>query len=246
MPPDLSDELREEVVLFLERIETAGLEQTRPCSLSSPKIVISEWRLSTLRHVLPRFALDVLCHSRTATPVVPMVPERSQKWARPLVLGPHRQSNETLLRQGMKGTLGNHGPRSVRNFDVQKMFAGDEGTFSQRFFAKSKLHTFPHTPRNHRCRVALVSTASSDRHAPRKHQSKTCSNDLYVMHSSSGTMLLDGLFRLSKAQAHFHLRYRLHRLWLRFPSCQLKPLLRNERNAHVKNVLCRSAAPTSP
>ena len=49
------------------------------CVLShSPKIVISEWRLSMLRHVLPRFALNVLCHSRTA----PMVPQRSQKWAR--------------------------------------------------------------------------------------------------------------------------------------------------------------------
>ena len=35
------------------------------------------------------------------------------------------------------------------------------------------LHTFPHTLRKHRCRVALVSTASSDRHAPRKHQSTT-------------------------------------------------------------------------
>ena len=59
----------------------------------------------------------------------------------------------------MKGTLGINGFRSVRNFDVQKMFASDEGTFSQR--------------RQHRCRVALVSTASSGRHAPRKHQSTT-------------------------------------------------------------------------
>ena len=87
MPPDLSDELREEVVFLIKRIEMPGLEQTRPCSLSFPKIVISEWRVSTLRHVFPRFAQIVLCHSRTATPVVPMVPERSQKWAGPLFLG---------------------------------------------------------------------------------------------------------------------------------------------------------------
>ena len=52
MPPDLSDELREEVVLFIKRIETAGQEQTRPCSLSLPKIVISEWRLSTLSVIM--------------------------------------------------------------------------------------------------------------------------------------------------------------------------------------------------
>ena len=84
MPPDLSDELREEVVLCFERIEMQGLERTRLCSLSLLKIVINEWRLCMMRHVLPRFALDVLCHSRTATPVVPMVPQRGQKWARPL------------------------------------------------------------------------------------------------------------------------------------------------------------------
>ena len=80
MPPDLSDELREEVVLCFERIEMPGLERKRLCSLSLLKIVISEWRLCMMRHVLPRFALNVLCHSRTATPVVPMVPQRSQKW----------------------------------------------------------------------------------------------------------------------------------------------------------------------
>ena len=149
---------------------------------------------------------------------------------------PNRQSNETLLRQGMKGTLGNHGP----------MFRSQTDGMSKRCSQVMKA-TSQASPRKHRLPyVALVSTASSDRHAPRKHQSTTFSNDLCVMHSSSGTMLLDGLFRLSKAQAHFHLRYRLHRLWLRFPSGQLKPLLRNERNAHVKNVLCRSAAPTSP
>ena len=84
MPPDLSDELREEVVFLIKRIERPGLEQTRPCSLSFPKIVISEWRVSTLRHVFPRVAVNVLCHSRTATPVVPMVPQRSQKWVGPL------------------------------------------------------------------------------------------------------------------------------------------------------------------
>ena len=38
---------------------------------------------------------------------------------------------------------------------------------------------------------------------PRKHQSAPCSNDLRVMHSSSGTMLLEGLSRLTKARAYF-------------------------------------------
>ena len=91
------------------------------CVLShSPKIVISEWRLCMLRPVLPRVALYVLCHSRTATPVVPMVPQRVQKWARPLFWAAS-SIQRTLLRQGMKVTLGIHGRFSTHNFDVQKM-----------------------------------------------------------------------------------------------------------------------------
>ena len=76
------------------------------------------------------------------TCVVPMVPGRAQV-RDSNILGAHHQSNKELLREGMKGSLRNHGPSSFRNFDVQRMSTSDDGTFSQRFSAKSRAAHLP-------------------------------------------------------------------------------------------------------
>ena len=155
MPPDLSDELREEVVLFFKRVKTAGLEQTRPCSLSFPTIVTNERRLCMLRHVLPRFALNVLCHPRTATSVVPMVPQCSQKWATPLFWA------ASSIQRDVAPTG-----------DVQRMSTGDEGHIQSTFLRQIvALRTFAHTSTKAPtpCGAGQYSLQRS-----RKHRSPTC------------------------------------------------------------------------
>ena len=110
--------------------------------------------------------------------------------------GAHHQSNKDLLREGMKGTLGTHGRRSIHNFDVRKIPTGDEGTFSQRFSAESRAaqlptHLHESTDAAWHWSVQLPAILASINHRPVQ---RTC-----------GTTLLDGLFQLSKAPAHFPL-----------------------------------------
>ena len=202
MQPDLSDEMREEVVHFIKRIEMPGLERTRLCSLShSQKNVINEWRLCMMRLVFLRVALNVLCHSRTATPVVPMVPQRSPKWAGPLFwaatsiqrdvapTGDESYTRNPLLGVPFTTSMSKGCP------------ASNESTLSQPFCAKSRAAHLP----THSTKAAMpcgTGQYSFQRSSyPCKHQSTTLSNDLCVMHSSSGTMLVDGHVQQSEPLA---------------------------------------------
>ena len=120
-----------------------------------PKIVISEWRLSTLRHVLPRFALDVFV---------------------PPSHGLARCSNGFLsaARNGQDHFFEPNRPIQTRRCSDKGVKVTLEGMLGEMTARPNvALRNFSSVSTNAHCYVALVSTAFSDRLAPRKHQSTT-------------------------------------------------------------------------
>ena len=79
------------------------------------------------------------------TCVGPMVPKRAQV-RDTNILGEHHRTHKELLRERMRGTLGNHGRSPVVTSMSKRCSQGDESTFSQRFFAKISRCTPSHTP----------------------------------------------------------------------------------------------------
>ena len=178
MPPDLSDELREEVVLLIKKDRDArtGANTTvfSVISKNCHQRVASQYAetcpaaFRPERIVPPSHGLARGSNGSSAQPEMGKTTFLSR------IVNPTRRCSDKGMKVTLEGMLGEMTARpnvALRNF--------------------SSVSTKAH------CYVALVSTAFSDRLAPRKHQSTTFSNDLCVMHSSSGTMLLDGLFRLS-------------------------------------------------
>ena len=217
-------------------------------SVSCGSGLFSEW--SGKVSVYPETCLAAFCPlsllRRPGMPicVVPLVPTRAQM-CDTNIFGPHHQTNKELLRE-MKASLGIHGPSSFRNFDAkrcpQKVKAHSVSLSSPNF----ALHTFSDTSTKAPMPCGTGQYSFQRSSYSRKHQSPTCSKDLCVMHSSSGTVLLDGLCQQSKAPAHFYSRYGLRRLcrhlqsqWLRFPSDPLKPRLCSRQ----ESAFVRSAAP---
>ena len=138
------------------------------------------------------------------TCVVPMVPKRA-KVCDTNISGPHNHSNKELLREC--DDRHTRTPRPVFRSSTsiskrpQEMKAHSVNLSSPNL----ALHTFPHTSTKAPmpCGTGRYSFQRSS--YPRKQQSTPCSNDLCVMHSSFGSMLLEGLFQKSKAQSHFPL-----------------------------------------